>query len=982
MSLTLHIVPHTHWDREWYLPFQEYRIRLVHLMDRLLDILSTDGSYRHFMLDGQSILLEDYLEIRPERAEEISQFVRVGRLSIGPWYVLPDEFLVSSESLVRNLMMGDRVCHRFGDRMLVGYIPDPFGHISQMPQIMRGFGIETVAFRRGLAEEPAELWWAAPDGSRVLVSYLRDGYDNAARLPTAETADFVAAIRRARDSLAPHVVSENLLLLAGTDHQEAQPELPALIAEANDGRLDGDRLVHSSLSTYFEAVREAIEAVPKSITGPLHTVAGELRSPQRHHLLPDVLSARMWIKQRNDAVETLLTRWVEPFSAWAELLVAREAATTSGQHAHLTGHEPLRRVRQPSAFIWHAWRLLLANHPHDSICGCSVDQVHKEMTPRFDQAEQIGQQITTQSLTTIAEHVNTCPPDMGEEQSEAVQPLVVFNPSDGPRSDVVTIRLQLPSSPEALEVISPKGQVVPHQVAAEPVGTKRSLFHVEVTPEALATYLGFVEGGRILNHVIHRVDLKPADDEMEITLVVSAGGEPDHARLAAARSKVEALIASGTVSKFIVRAVVAKTRGLTFIAPDLPGYGYATFVVREAEEVGDPQKRSNPSVLESDLFLVEADPTDGTVTLTDKTSGVVYPGLNRFADGGDRGDEYNYCQPEEDITIVRPIAPPVMDVVEDGPARQTMEIAQTYRLPQSLKADRRGRSKETVDVTFLCRVSLYPGVRRVDFETTVDNRAKDHRLRVLFPVPASVQHAHTEAHFHVARRPVPPIPVGLDSSDWVEQPVRTVPQRGWADVSDGHVGLMLANRGLPEVEFIPEEDQSRTTMALTLLRCVGWLSRDDMHCRQGHAGPGLATPDAQCLGRYTFHYALIPHVGDWTQARSQAAAFRTPLRGVVAGVHPGPLQPVASLIQAEPSAFALTAIKQPEQRSGAGLLVRGVNMSDEPVEVRLRPWHGFDRSSRVNLNEEFLEPLLAEMDRTVSVTAQPWEIVTVKWREA
>jgi alpha-mannosidase len=184
VPLTLHLVPHTHWDREWYLPFQSFRVRLVQMMDKLLDALSSDGTYRHFMLDGQAILVEDYLEMRPEQAEDIQRLVQTGQLAIGPWYVLADEFLVAPESLVRNLMLGARVCERFGGRLPVGYVPDIFGHVSQLPQILRGAGLESAALRRGLAQEPAELWWEAPDGSRVLTCYLRDGYDNAAHLPT------------------------------------------------------------------------------------------------------------------------------------------------------------------------------------------------------------------------------------------------------------------------------------------------------------------------------------------------------------------------------------------------------------------------------------------------------------------------------------------------------------------------------------------------------------------------------------------------------------------------------------------------------------------------------------------------------------------------------------------------------------------------------------------------------------------------------
>ena len=186
MTHTLTIVPHTHWDREWYQPFQEYRIRLVQLTDRLLDLLAQDPEYLHFTFDGQTIILEDYLEIHPEQEETLRRYVREGRLLIGPWHILPDEFLVGPEATIRNLMLGDRISRRFGFKMDVGYIPDPFGHISQLPQIMRGFGLDAVVFWRGVGEAHNEFRWAAPDGSEVLVIHLRDGYGNAAHLPDEE----------------------------------------------------------------------------------------------------------------------------------------------------------------------------------------------------------------------------------------------------------------------------------------------------------------------------------------------------------------------------------------------------------------------------------------------------------------------------------------------------------------------------------------------------------------------------------------------------------------------------------------------------------------------------------------------------------------------------------------------------------------------------------------------------------------------------
>ncbi len=168
-------VPHTHWDREWYRPFQEFRSRLIRLLDSVLDILERDEKYRHFHLDGQAILLEDYLEARPEREALIPRMAREGRLSVGPWYVLPDEFLVSGESLIRNLLAGRAIAREFGGYCPVAYLPDQFGHIAQMPQILRRFGIEAAVLWRGLDYEVSrhnEFWWVAPDGSRVLAVHL------------------------------------------------------------------------------------------------------------------------------------------------------------------------------------------------------------------------------------------------------------------------------------------------------------------------------------------------------------------------------------------------------------------------------------------------------------------------------------------------------------------------------------------------------------------------------------------------------------------------------------------------------------------------------------------------------------------------------------------------------------------------------------------------------------------------------------------
>ncbi|HIC93318.1 MAG TPA: hypothetical protein EYP09_03600, partial [Anaerolineae bacterium] len=173
------VVPHTHWDREWYLPFERYRYRLVKLVDELLEILRKDEEYAHFLLDGQVVIAEDYLEIRPENEERLRQEVAKGRIGIGPWYTMPDEFLAGGEAIVRNLLMGHRLGRELGGVMKIGYLPDPFGHIAQMPQILRGFGIHAAFLARGVDPPQTEFHWEAPDGSKVLTHWFALGYCNA-----------------------------------------------------------------------------------------------------------------------------------------------------------------------------------------------------------------------------------------------------------------------------------------------------------------------------------------------------------------------------------------------------------------------------------------------------------------------------------------------------------------------------------------------------------------------------------------------------------------------------------------------------------------------------------------------------------------------------------------------------------------------------------------------------------------------------------
>ncbi len=966
------IVSHTHWDREWYQTFQEFRIRLVTLVDKLLGILARDPNYRHFMLDGQSIVVEDYVQIRPEREADIREQVQQGRLLIGPWYVLPDEFLVSPEALIRNLMLGQRVSRRFGEPMSVGYIPDSFGHISQLPQILAGFGIRDAAIWRGVPDLPTEFLWQSPDGTAVLTLYLRDGYGNLAWTPH-DPDGFAQIVRQAVDSLVPHATTDAILLMNGMDHVEPSPDLPALMAAAEE-RLPDVKLVHGTLPQYVAAVRAANPELP--------TVQSEFRCSQRSNIIPGVLSARIWIKQRNRACETLLEGWGEPFNAF-------------GAWVDVQTDVPLHEANH--ALARHAWSLLLQNHPHDSICGCSVDQVHEEMRFRFDQVEQIGEEVTRRSLTSLVGHIATRSLKLNDSQealpaAELVQPapyvpIVVFNPTAGPRTDLVHVQVQIPPTWSGYELVDEEDKLLLWQKLGE---EKLDFSLLGIDREELLSRLMQEQPERVGGQGIVRLRYHEGKAGPVVMATLSAHGQPSLAQVETALAEVRRrLRADGKPPQLDVR--LAPQAALAFVARDVPGHGYRVYFLRPGPARLTREVKTGALSIENEFYHVEADPVDGSITLRDKTTGLVYRGLNRFVDEGDRGDVYNHCPVEQDVVVDEPSRPPLVRLLETGPARQTLEIALRYRVPAWLAASRRARLSRRVTLPITTRISLAAGVRRVDFETTVSNTASDHRLRVCFPTPVKTDCFRTETPFDVVERP---LDLPMDTSGWSEQPAPTHPQRTFSDVSDERAGLTLINRGLPEVEARREPDG--TALLLTLLRCVGWLSRADMPVRPGHAGPGLPLPGAQCPGVHTFHYALVPHGGDretpgWLSTFPQAYAFNAPLHAVVADAHDGPLPTALSFVEVSPAVVVVSAIKLAEacpepcpehsrrgsRREGDGLIVRVWNVAPAPVEARLRLYLPFSRAFLADLNECPGQQLSPDADNAVRLYLRPRQVQTV-----
>jgi len=296
------LVSHSHWDREWYRTFQAFRARLVDLIDRVLDLVAADPGF-HFLLDGQTIVLEDYLEIRPARRKELQAACAAGRIAIGPWYVQPDSLLPSGEAHVRNLLEGRRAGGAIGEVSRVAYCPDSFGHPAQFPQLFRGFGLGPFVYWRGIGDEidtlPAEHLWEGPDGSVVLAHHLREGYFAASGLP-ADPADAAGWLADLAGALGERTRNGVVLLMNGFDHA---------LPEAHAGAV-ADALARA---TGWTVVRGLLEDFADMLSRDAPRLRGELLGARLANLLPGVWSARLPLKLRNRRAEALLEGWTEPW---------------------------------------------------------------------------------------------------------------------------------------------------------------------------------------------------------------------------------------------------------------------------------------------------------------------------------------------------------------------------------------------------------------------------------------------------------------------------------------------------------------------------------------------------------------------------------------------------------------------------------------------------------------------------------------------
>ncbi|MFF2521416.1 glycoside hydrolase family 38 N-terminal domain-containing protein [Streptomyces liangshanensis] len=718
-------VPHFHWDREWYEPFQVFRHRLVAALDTVLETAEANPDFR-FTVDGQMAAIEDYLEMRPENRDRLAALVADGRIAIGPWLILLDEFLCSGETVVRNLQMGWAAAAALGGSMPIGYLPDMFGHVAQMPQILARAGIEHAALWRGVpgTVEGHAFRWRAPDGSEVRTEFLFDGYDNG--LDVLLVPDEIGrALGEYAEMTAARWGTDPVLAMAGTDHNAPDPRLAAWLRRASSD----ERAI--TIATLDEYIREHVRDEATTV------VTGELRSHVRGNILPGVLSVRLGLKQRMAVAERTIDHAERMNALWSR--------------------------RDDTPFLTLAWHKIIESAAHDSVVGSGTDETCDQVDARLAEAAQAARAVRDAALAEAAAQV----PSDGH---------LVANPLPFARTAAVEVDVVAPPEGSVLAATAADGSVRPVQLISQ---APTVLSDERMDASQLERVLRRIHRRELFGRLIDTYDLTPGSLVFHLA-EVPASGPFD---LMTLRGKVAEAAAAHPGEWRVLTLVQARATALALV--DVPASGLASFKVAPTDRTPDLPAAFVPATATDRTLangLVEvAVAADGTLDVTG-ADGSVLRGVGRLVDGGDRGDSYNYGPPAQDVLVSEP-AEVAVEVLEHGPLRSRTRITRVYEWPAALTSDRDVRSAETVPTPVETLVEVRAGEPFVRVSTSFLNRSADHRLRFHVPLPEPVTGSASAGQFAVTPR-------GLTAEGgWGEYPIPTFPAESFVSAGAAHVLL-------------------------------------------------------------------------------------------------------------------------------------------------------------------------------------------------
>jgi mannosylglycerate hydrolase len=775
------VVVQTHWDREWYFTHQAFVARLLQVMSKVATQLD-DGALEQFLFDGQTAAFEDLCTYgEPELVARIRTLAREGRIVLGPWYVMADEFLVQGESLLRNLEIGIKDATDAGNCQRVGYLPDTFGHVGQMPQLLVNFGIDSAVMWRGVDSDVAEFDWVSPDGSRVGAIYLTEGYYQ----HPLNVVEWRAALEKYLRTIAPRALSNELLLTQGGDHLQSVDVLAARIEEFNHSQ-STFVLAQTTLQAHAEAALSGTE-------GRRAPLMGALRDNKRAFVLPDVLSTRRYLKRLNQAAEDRLLKLIEPL-----FVQLRDAACA------------------PQKYLDDTWRMVVQNQAHDSVCGCSVDAVHREMQTRYAQLEERFHALTACALSdaglvNLAQHAQHT-----GEQGDAVfsddTVFTVFNP-----------------------LVKSRGGV--HIVSLFLKGPQRTSLRIQSMSKQ-----GEVHGGFIPCQIV---------------------------------SATEAAMFRSPVDDFPER--FPGFRYEVAISHNWRGAEAQVFRVLDSvdESPSNPVMVEQSALsIENARFRVLLDAQHRLVVRNKLTAEETTLSLLHELDAG---DSYNYSPPAQQVQTVLGTFAHIG--TQAGLLVQQMTVAVKMDVAASLSKDRSGAIAHRTMNHGTLQLRLRNDANTVDVTLDWQNNARDQRTRLLMSLPADVSDTSADAAFDWVRYPVRyaeyPTAVTRQEMPVVVNPTLSAVQAGALLFCH----RAMQEYEVVKRADVESETTRKQHLAITMIRSVGWMSRRDLVTRGVGAGPDMETPDAQCvgeLGRQRFEFQLAVGQLD-THPLNVAESFRHPL---------------------------------------------------------------------------------------------------------
>ena len=424
MKRKIHVIPHSHWDREWYFTTSRSKVYLMKDLGDVLNTLENDPEFKYFMVDAQGSLLDDYIKWRPQDKERISKLVNDGRLVIGPWYTQTDQLVISGESIVRNMYYGMKRCESFGKYMNVGYVPDSFGQSGNMPQIYRQFGIEDTLFWRGVSDDMVkhtDYNWRGDDGSVVFTTQIPFGYYIGGNIPEEPEENEEFWQKECLEKAGGRSATRHIYFPNGFDQAPVRTNLPQLVKERNEKDPENEYVI-SCIEDYIKDV--------KSENPELEEVQGELVIAKHMRIHKSIFSSRSDLKVMNTQIQNYVTNVMEPL------------LTISYNLGNEYPHEAVAEI----------WKLLFENAAHDSIGSCISDTANEDVYVRYKQARDIAVNLVELHSRLIAANV----------KNDADMTFTAINTLPQKRKDTVIVKTYVPGGKFA--IIDEKGNDVDYTI--------------------------------------------------------------------------------------------------------------------------------------------------------------------------------------------------------------------------------------------------------------------------------------------------------------------------------------------------------------------------------------------------------------------------------------------------------------------------------------------------------------------------------------